>query len=144
MRTLVAMLSGLLVLPSLALAQGQSETEAAIRKAEAAFAAAWNAGDAAALGALYTEDAVAMPPGSEPVEGRAAIQALMEAGVESGSQMAFTTIEVSAGDGWAVEVGSYVQTAADGSHADHGRYIVVWKNVAGKWLMHRDMWNSSM
>jgi len=146
MRTLVAMLAGLLVLPSVALAQRQSDAEAAIRKAEAAFVTAWNAGDAAAIGAMYTEDAAAMPPGSEPVEGRAAIQAAMKGALEGapGSQMAFKTVEVTAGDGWAVEVGSYVQTGADGSHQDHGRYVVLWKNVAGKWLLHRDIWNSSM
>lgn len=44
----------------------------------------------------------------------------------------------------AVEVGSYVATGADGSHADHGKYIAVWKNVGGEWKIVQDIFNSSM
>lgn len=32
----------------------------------------------------------------------------------------------------------------DGTVADRGKYIVVWKRVGGKWLLHRDIWNTSM
>jgi hypothetical protein len=35
----------------------------------------FNAGDIASVAALYTEDAVVLPPGADMVEGRSAIQA---------------------------------------------------------------------
>ncbi|MBV9590802.1 MAG: nuclear transport factor 2 family protein, partial [Hyphomicrobiales bacterium] len=38
------------------------------------FAAAFNKGDAAAIGAMYTEEAVVLPAGSPLVRGREAIQ----------------------------------------------------------------------
>lgn len=145
MRSFVPILCGaLLALPSAAV--GQSGAKAAIHRGAEAWAAAWNAGDAAAISALYAEDAVVMAPGAEPAQGRAAIQTAMRGALEAagGSKMKITPLEVMEGDGWAVEVGSFVETAANGSHRDHGRYTAVWKNVSGKWMLYRDMWNSSM
>jgi ketosteroid isomerase-like protein len=94
--------------------------------------AAWNAGDAAAIAALYADDAVVMAPGAEPATGPA------------GSQISITPTEVVTSDGLAVEVGTFAEVAADGSHRDHGRYMVMWKNVDGKWTLYWDIWNSSM
>jgi ketosteroid isomerase-like protein len=37
-----------------------------------------------------------------------------------------------------------MSTAADGSHADHGKFIAVWKNVDGEWKIVHDIFNSSM
>ena len=147
MRALVPMLLGAaLVLPTTALGQGDKGAEAAIRAAAPAWGAAWNAGDAKALAALYTEDATVMAPGGEPAQGRAAIEAAFTEALKivPGSKMTITPGEVMPADGWAVEVGRFVQNGADGSHLDHGRYIAVWKNVNGKWMLHRDIWNSSM
>ena len=45
-----------------------------IQARENVWAAAFNANDAAALGAIYEEDAVLIPPGMEPVYGRPAIE----------------------------------------------------------------------
>jgi uncharacterized protein (TIGR02246 family) len=108
--------------------------------------AAWNAGDAAAIAALYADDAVVMAPGAEPATGPAAIEALMKGALEAagGSQISITPTEVVTSDGLAVEVGTFAEVAADGSHRDHGRYMVMWKNVDGKWTLYWDIWNSSM
>lgn len=147
MRSVVSLLCGtLLFLPSSALGQKASDVEAAIHRGTAAWAAAWNAGDAAGIAALYAEDAVVMAPGGEPAKGRAAIQEAMMGALQAtgGSQMKIEPLEIMAGDGMAVEVGRFVETAADGSHRDHGRYVAVWKNVGGKWMLYRDIWNSSM
>ena len=44
----------------------------------------------------------------------------------------------------AYEVGKY-QLFADGDQmADQGKYIVTWKQVEGKWKLHRDIWNTSL
>ena len=50
--------------------------------------------------------------------------------------------DVDASGETAVEVGRYRLTAGD-AEADHGKYIVVWKNVDGRWKLHRDIWNTS-
>jgi uncharacterized protein (TIGR02246 family) len=147
MRSLVPILCGvLLALPSAALGQKDSGAEAAIHRGAEVWAAGWNSGDAAAVAALYANDAILMAPGMEPAEGRAAILRALGGALEvaGGSQMKITPVEIMQADGMAVEVGTFVDTAPDGSHRDHGRYIAVWKNVGGTWMLYRDIWNSSM
>ncbi len=85
-----------------------------------------------------------LPPGGEPIEGREAIQAFWQTAVESGTQAALKTSELEIHGDLATEVGSYVDTGADGAHVDHGKYMVMWKKVDGNWKLHRDIWNSSM
>lgn len=140
----------LLVAPSALSAQDYDEKEhtdvtAAITAASEAFDAAYNAGDAAAIGAMYVEDAVLYPPGSEPVEGREAITALFEGGlVEGGPSLDLQTGDVFNVEGAALEMGKWVMTGADGSHIDHGNYMVAWSHTEDGWKLVRDMWNSNM
>jgi len=122
------------------------EVTAAIEAASAAFAEAFTAGDAEAVAAMYTEDALVLPPGKEAIEGRAAIQADIAAdlaGME-GMVMSLEIIEVQAAHGHALEVGGYTIEGADGSHVDHGKYISIWKSTDDGWKITRDIWNSSM
>jgi uncharacterized protein (TIGR02246 family) len=147
MRALKIMLCcALLALPASASAQESMDADAAIRAGSQAWAAAWNAGDAKALAALYTEDAIVMAPGGEPAQGRTAIMEAFQAAIEeaAGAQNKTMTKEVMAMGDWAIELGGFVTDAASGSHLDHGPFIAVWKKVDGKWLIHRDIWNSSM
>jgi uncharacterized protein (TIGR02246 family) len=136
----------LLALPTAALAQ-DSGAEAAIADGAVAWAAAWNSGDAAALAAHYSADAVVMAPGAEAMTGQEAIQAGFAVAIEmsGGSQMEVTPGEIiPVGMDHAIEVGAFVETGADGSHKDHGKYIAVWAKVDGSWKIVRDIWNSSM
>jgi uncharacterized protein (TIGR02246 family) len=147
MRALKIMLCcALLALPASASAQESMDADAAIRAGSQAWAAAWNAGDAKALAALYTEDAIVMAPGGEPAQGRTAIMEAFQAAIEeaAGAQNKTMTKEVMAMGDWAIELGGFVTDAASGSHLDHGPFVAVWKKVDGKWLIHRDIWNSSM
>lgn len=156
-------LTALLVLPATALAQEMEmeghdemaherheamveEVTAAVEAASAAFAEAFSAGDAEAVAALYTEDGVILPPGSDAVEGRAAIQEAMAAEMAAmgDAVMTFETHEVQAAHGHALEVGGYTLEGADGTHLDHGKFIAIWKNTDDGWKMTRDIWNSSM
>ena len=41
-------------------------------------------------------------------------------------------------------MGRYTRKQSDGSIFDRGKYIVVWKRVKEDWLMHRDMFSTSM
>lgn len=130
-------------LPALAQA-GAADLRAQIEKADQAWQTAYNAGDAAALAALYSEDAKVMAPGSAAVSGRAAIQAMFTTDIARGSKNALTTTEVFGGGDYAIAVGGWVETGADGAHKDHGSYVTVYKKVGGDWKIYRDTWNSSM
>lgn len=139
MRTKLALpLACLLAIPSLASGQDL--------EGSAAWEAAWNAGDIAAVAALYTEDAVLLPPGSEPVEGRAAIQAYWQEVYDAmpGVKTDLETIEHEVFDGVTIERGSYVNTDPDGAHLDHGKFVAIWTNVDGEWRIARDIFNTSM
>ena len=87
-----------------------------------------------------------MPPHASVARGHAAIRAFLNsdttgakaAGVKlvPGASMAGV-----AGDtGW--ESGSYTVTNASGATVDSGSYLSVSHRVNGKWLYHRDTWNS--
>ncbi len=109
------------------------------------FCAAMEKGDATAVAALYTANAKLFPPNRDIVEGGDGIrtfwQAVLDAGVR-GAQL--ETIEVRICGDTAMEVGRYRMKAAGGEAIDHGKYIVLWKNVNGIWKLDRDMWNSSV
>ena len=105
-----------------------------------------NAGNAAGVAELYTEDAALMPPGAARLDGREAIQqywqGLLDAGV---GDILVTTQEVEEAGDSAVEIGSISATApgdGDARVALTGKYIVVWRrDGGGNWRLHRDIWN---
>ena len=122
-----------------------TDLRAQIEKMDKAWQAAYNGGDAAAVAALYAEDAKVLAPGAAAVSGRAAIQAAWAQDFARGSKMTLTTEEVFGGGDYAIAVGGWVETAAtDGAHRDHGTYVTVYKKVGGDWKIYRDTWNSSM
>lgn len=147
-RSYLLVAASLLFAPAALVAQDHEDKEhmdatEAITAQTEAFNAHWNAGDWAALGNLYTDDAVVMPPGFEAVTGREAIVGMF-ATVGEGWGLELTTTEVFAVEGAALEVGSWVMTGPDGSHADHGNYMAAWAWSEDGWQMARDMWNSNM
>ncbi len=144
----LCMAAMLLAMPATLLAQDYDEepkhtdAHAAIAEAAEAMEASWNAHDWVAVAEVYTEDAIVMPPGVEAAQGREAIAALFE-GIE-GVNLDLQTEEVFAVEGAALEVGSWVMTADDGTHLDHGDYMAAWTRTDDGWKMARDMWNSNM
>jgi uncharacterized protein (TIGR02246 family) len=134
-----------LALPLPAFAQaGGADLRAQIEKVDRAWEKAYNAGDAAAVTALYTKDAKVMPPGAEPVSGAGAIQAMFAADVAQGAKNALTQNDVTGFGDYALETGSYVATSKDGKHLDHGSFMTLLKKEGGGWKIYRDTWNSSM
>jgi uncharacterized protein (TIGR02246 family) len=109
-----------------------------------AWQTAYNAGDAAALTALYTQDAKVMAPGAEPASGRTAIQALFAADLAKGAKNTLTFGDVTGFGDFALETGGWVAKAADGKHLDHGTFMTLYKKIDGAWKIYRDTWNSSM
>lgn len=120
------------------------DIRARIESAGKEFTAAFKRGDAAAIANLYTPDAQLLPPHSDFVRGTEAIREFWQGVIDLGLQEAILeTLEVEAHDQTAFEVGRFRLVAADGSVADQGKYIVVWKNHQGAWKLHRDIWSTS-
>jgi uncharacterized protein (TIGR02246 family) len=134
-----------LITPLPAMAQtGSDDLRAQIEKMDRAWEKAYNAGDAAALTALYAADAKILAPGNEPLAGTKAIQAFFVKDVAQGAKNTLTQGDVVGSGDYAVETGGWVATSPDGKHLDHGPFITVYKREGGGWKIYRDTWNSSM
>ena len=109
-----------------------------------AFMDAVDKGDAAAIAALYTDDARLLPPGAPPMDGRAAIEAYWKEGLAAGiAGLKLMTQTVDEGDGWALEVGHAVATMGQGADAVEatGKYVVQFRDEGGTWKLAMDIWN---
>ena len=100
--------------------------------------------DTEAVASVYTEDATVMPPNVPAMIGREGAKNLVSGALNSGiSAVKLTTIDVYGIDDIAVENGKYEMMAGD-QIADEGKYLVGWKKVEGKWLIHKDIFNSNL
>jgi len=109
------------------------------------FMAAFEEQDAAAVAALYTKKGQVLPPNSDFVTGREAIQAFWQGAMDMGLRRA--ELELGEVDGLgktAVEVSRFTLYAEGDAVADKGKYMVVWKKKGGDWKLHRDVFNSSL
>lgn len=108
------------------------------------FMSCFAAGDASGLSGLYTDDAEIMPPGSETIRGEDQICSFWQGVIESGmAKVSLQTTEVDNEGDTAIETGRYTLENADGKEADNGNYLIVWKRIEDRWLIHRDIWNST-
>lgn len=113
------------------------------------FAAALNAKDAKAAAALYTEDAVVIPPGEQVVQGREAIEKYWRDAIESGGvrDVSVETTDALSSGSLGYEIGSYVLTVngPDGDAViEKGRYIeLLRRQPDGRWLSTHGIWNAS-
>jgi uncharacterized protein (TIGR02246 family) len=113
------------------------------------FAAALNAKDAQAAAALYTEDAVLIPPGEPLVRGREAIEEYWRGAIESGGvrDVSVETMDALSSGSLGYETGSFILTAngPDGEAViDRGRYIeLLRREPDGRWLSTHGIWNAS-
>lgn len=115
---------------------------AEIKAANVNFETSYNAGDAAGVGSLYTEDAILLPPGSPAVSGSEATVAFWQAVMDSGlAGVDLIEDEVSGMGDTAIERGHLIGFDADGNQIATGKYIVVWKKEGGTWKLHHDIWN---
>ena len=136
------MAKAVLLMPMVALAMScahtAAETPAEVQKAvdlgNSRYGEAMKRGDAAAMAALFTDDASDVPPTASGIlRGRAAIEAFNHGRV-TGSQFSDITITTASLDvhgDLAVELGTYslmVKTGdAEPAHRT-GRYLVVWRH----------------
>jgi uncharacterized protein (TIGR02246 family) len=136
----IVMIIGCLSVGSPALAQNK----ATIEKLNDVWTAAFNKGDAAAVAALYTEDAYVLPPGSAMVKGRAAIEAFWRQAAQQMSDAKLTTIDVlPLGRSAAREIGTVtLKTKSQPPQEVVGKYVVVWRKIGRDWKLATDIWNT--
>ena len=104
------------------------------------------AGDWAALASHYAEDAVLYPPGSEPVVGRAAIEAYFAAFPPVLDLVPDVEAIDGSGDTAYIRGTSVVAFATESGEPERQRlkFIEVHRRQPnGSWLMVADIWNSS-
>jgi uncharacterized protein (TIGR02246 family) len=106
-----------------------------------AWEAAFNAGDAAAVAALYTEDPVRIPPEEAIIRGREEIQANIEA--FAGASIEITAYGGLLGEDVASTWGVYELSGTVGGEAisQRGRWMNAVKKTEDGWRIHRDIWH---
>jgi uncharacterized protein (TIGR02246 family) len=118
-----------------------ADTRAEIEGVAHAMQTIVNKGDGKAVAALYTEDAIVLNDGSEPVKGRAAIAKTFQHDFDTSGfgNIRFKTLEVYDGGSTATEFGEWDWGNNKGVTVDRGTYIVIYKKVSGHWKLFRDM-----
>jgi uncharacterized protein (TIGR02246 family) len=122
-----------------------AQSKAAIQKLNDEWAAAFNKGDAAAVAAMYAEDAYVLPPGGEMVKGRSAIEAFWKQAAQQVGDAKLVTVDVlPLGRRAAREIGTVtLETKAQPPQQIVGKYAVVWRKIRGHWLLATDIWNTN-
>jgi uncharacterized protein (TIGR02246 family) len=124
-----------------------SADEAAIAATGKSWFEAFNAGNVDGVLSTYADDAVVMPPGSPALTSREALRAFFTSETAGAKSAGIQIVDgesragVSGDLGW--HQGSYTVKAANGDTVDAGSYMELWRKSGGKWLISRDIWNSS-
>jgi uncharacterized protein (TIGR02246 family) len=120
---------------------------AALNAARQAFMSGYEAGDAAAIGKLYSDDAISESNNQPSLKGREAIVASLKGMFEQVSvKVVLTADETRTLGTVGVDRGRYATTvtpkAGAEPHSHEGRYMVIYvKGQDGQWHVWRDMDN---
>ena len=110
---------------------------AAIQAMSDAYEVAAQAGDAAAITAMHSDDALLHPAGRPAVRGRQAVDAMLNADHAEPADLQLTTTEIvisESGD-MAYEVGTI------GGAGAAGKYLTVYRNSGDGWQIVADTWS---
>ena len=108
------------------------------------WVAAYNQHDRAALGALYTDDALLMMHGSPTIAGRASIEEFWASDFMDRDPLTLMTVthSVSGSDLILVHGDYRVVSRTDGSRLGGGRFAHLWvRDGNRRWRLDRDLWN---
>ena len=97
-----------------------------------------------AIVALYTPDAVMMPPNEGSVSGVSGMRAFWAEMWPMNASLVITPANIDVTGDLAVEEGTWAFEMATpaGPQRDNGKYLTSWRKVDGAWRMTRDIWNS--
>ena len=115
----------------------------AIRQASADLATSFNAKDIDKILSLYTENSVFMPPNKPLLRGRDALKGFYNGLISGGSHDLKLSVDDVAGDGQlAYESGTYEMM--NGDRHDRGKFLFVFRNMAGNWKFQYTSWSSDL
>lgn len=111
-------------------------------KVAEAWASAYNAGDAAAVAAMYAEDGIRLPPDMPSAEGREAIQSQVQGDMDQGLvKVKIKMVESKVMGEMGFARGVFEGFGADGSSLGMGKWANSAQYVDGKWHIRYDIWN---
>ena len=119
-----------------------------IEAGEQKWLTAFNGADAAGVAQRYAQNARLMPPNSDILDGRDAIEAFVKEFVATGAQLSFSLLTVHESSDVCAAVGTYemsIPVPGGEPQKDLGKYIEVWTRQSdGSWLIADDIFNSSL
>lgn len=121
--------------------------KAEIQALENEWAKADNAGDATALAAFYSDDAVTLSNNKPMITGNAAIKKDMEEGMAKrpkGTTVSYDVLDAYGCDNYVTEVGKITRKDSTGKSTYTGKYMALWEKRAGKWVCIRDISNDDV
>ncbi len=99
----------------------------------------------AAVAELYTEDARFFVSTGQVLEGRAAIQSVLQSIFDAGAtEQSLEPIEAEILGDTAYTISSYTFRSADGQVVQEGHNMLIWKQVDGEWKVYRQINNRKM
>jgi uncharacterized protein (TIGR02246 family) len=117
----------------------------AFKNSDAAYAKAFNAGDAAQVAALYSKDAIFMMPETPAYKGTKGVRAQNQALIDAGwRNIKFKTIKSSSDGDLAFNIGSVSadQPSSGGTAKVTGKYLDVYRRQRdGSWKIIATMYN---
>jgi len=121
--------------------------QAAIRVVQNSWYKAYNAGDGAAVAALYAEDAVLSAPHVPAARGATSIREYFVKDAAAFTGAGLTGVEgptndVGVSGDLAWQGDTYKVTDKSGATVDAGKTLTVFQRRDGKWMIIRDTWNS--
>ena len=109
------------------------------------FELVFKQGDAARVAEFYSDNGMLLPAGVDFVQGKSAIKTYWQQAMDMGiKNVKLDLIELEQHGNTAIEMSKYTLTDESDQIVDRGKGMVIWKNEAGQWKMHRDIWNSSI
>ena len=115
---------------------------------EARWLQAFNGGDASGVARLYVEDGRVLPPNSDIVQGRPAIEGFVKEFLQMKPTMSFSLLTVHESAGMCAAVGRYemeLRPPGEETQTDSGKFIEIWsRQPDGSWLITDDIFNSNL
>jgi ketosteroid isomerase-like protein len=120
------------------------DPQSSMQAANDQFTAAFNSGDSARLGQLYSEDAVLMPPSSKTIMGKTAVEEYYRTALRSVADSKFTPTDTKTlGDSDVLESGTFTAKTR-GAHPRPitGKFAILWHKAGTDWKIGLDIWNT--
>ncbi len=124
--------------------------EDAIRELDKRWVRAFAAGDVGAVVDMYASDGMVMAPNAPPGKEKAGLTAAYTDMMRKENNLSLTfeptQITVAAAGDMAHDIGTYrlSMDTPGGRINDNGKYITLWKKVAGQWKVAADMFNTDL